>query len=229
MESSDRRSSRSRGRSTSRSRSHNRDNEESDEEPGGWQAFQTGEWCTVQNGKLIPESRAIQLANKSKSKMTNLNDVIVLDSGSTIKATFKSADMVGDVREAATPLEMNTNGGKLIVKQTGVIPKFVRVWYDPRMMANILGLFHMTKKFRCTMDSAVANCINVHTPDGVIKFKASQEGLYCWKPTKKYQDEIGKLKKNDKAVGVSNMVSTVKKIVWATLQGSMKKPSVPGG
>ena len=64
------------------------------------------------------------MANNARRRPTNLDRVIVLDSGSTIKATFKTASMVGDVKEAETPLEMNTNGGRLIVKKTGVVPRF---------------------------------------------------------------------------------------------------------
>jgi hypothetical protein len=85
----------------------------------------------------VPEKN-IKLANK-RIKPTNLDCVVILDSGSTIKATFKTESMVGDVQEAAVPLEMNTNGGKVIVKKTGVVPRFGQVWYDPNMMANILN------------------------------------------------------------------------------------------
>ena len=55
------------------------------------------------------------------------------------------------------------------------------------------------------MDTAVENCINVHTPDGITKFKATPEGLYCWEPTEAYKMEIRRMKK----VGMSNLVSTV--------------------
>jgi hypothetical protein len=112
---------------------------------------------------------------------------------------------------------MNTNGGKLIVRRTGVVPDFGRVWYDPKMMANILGLYyHMTKKHRCTMDTAVENCINVHAPDGVMKFWASKEGLYVWKLATQFNEKVAKLKNNKRMMetglqnGLSNLVSTVK-------------------
>jgi hypothetical protein len=146
---------------------------------------------------LVPEKvKGLQLANRTKP--TNIDCVIILNSGSTIKATFKTESMVGNVKEANIPLEMNTNGGKVLVKKT-------EVWFDPNMMANILGLFHMTKEHRCTMDTAVENCINVHTPGGITKFKATPEGLYCWEPMKVYQREIKLLKK----VGVCNLVYPV--------------------
>jgi hypothetical protein len=60
--------------------------------------------------------------------------------------------MVGNVKEATIPLEMNTNGGKVLVKKTGVVPRCGQVWFDPNMIANILGVFHMTKEYRaCTV------------------------------------------------------------------------------
>ncbi|MGL5936506.1 MAG: hypothetical protein ACRCZI_12910, partial [Cetobacterium sp.] len=114
---------RSKSRSRGRSRSRTRDADESDDESSGWQAFQTGEWCTFQAGKLVPEKKTgVQLANRTKP--TNLDRVIILDSGSTIKATFKTESMVGNIEKATIPLEMNTNGGKVLVKKTGVVPRF---------------------------------------------------------------------------------------------------------
>jgi hypothetical protein len=61
------------------------------------------------------------MKSKTDVHATNLNEVIVLDSGSTIKATFKTKSMVGNVQTAVKPLVMNMNGGTLVVKKTGVI------------------------------------------------------------------------------------------------------------
>ncbi|MCX0025415.1 hypothetical protein, partial [Salmonella enterica] len=77
----------------------------------------------------------VQLASKAKNNNkklceTILDDVIVLDSGSTIKATFKTKSMVGNVQEAMKHLVMKTNGGTLVVKKTGEVPHFGQVWYD---------------------------------------------------------------------------------------------------
>jgi hypothetical protein len=100
---------------------------------------------------------------------------------------------------------MKTNGGKVIVKKTGVVPSFGQVWYDRKIMANILGLFQMTKEHCCTMDTAVKNCINVHSRGGITKFKTTLKGLYCWEPTKVCQDKISQMK----MVEVCNLVSSV--------------------
>lgn len=137
-------------------------------------------------GKIVVET-GTQLASKMKSKTdvraTNLNEVIVLDSGSTIKATFKTKSMVGNVQMAVKPLVMNTNGGTLVVKKTGDIPHFGQVWYNPRMMAYILGLYHMTLQYRVTMDSAFENSLCVHMPDGIVKFKATNSNV-SWRKSK---------------------------------------------
>ena len=193
---SNRRSGGRRNRNASRGRARSRrdDDDEDEETDSNWSAFQTG-------GKIVVET-GTQLASKMKSKTdvraTNLNEVIVLDSGSTIKATFKTKSMVGNVQTAVKPLVMNTNGGTLVVKKTGEIPHFGQVWYDPRMMANILGLYHMTRRYRVTMDSAVENSLCVHMPDGIVKFKATQEGLYVWKPTDKFKSKIETLKQKER-------------------------------
>jgi hypothetical protein len=41
--------------------------------------------------------------------------VIALDSGSTIKATFKPTSMVGNMKRALKPLMKKTKGGTLVV------------------------------------------------------------------------------------------------------------------
>ena len=49
-------------------------------------------------------------------------------------------------------------------------------------MTNIFSLALLTDKFRVTMDSAVENAFNVHTPYGVLKFRRGPEDIYCTKP-----------------------------------------------
>jgi hypothetical protein len=58
------------------------------------------------------------------------------------------------------------------------------------MMANILGLYHKTERYRVTMDSAKDNCIKVHLPDANMKFQATKTGLYVWKPTGDYIQKL---------------------------------------
>jgi hypothetical protein len=71
--------SRARGKSQSRAC----DADELNDEASGWQAFQLGEWCTYQAGKIVPEKgKGPQFSNRVKS--TNLDCVIILNSGSTI-------------------------------------------------------------------------------------------------------------------------------------------------
>jgi hypothetical protein len=48
----------------------------------------------------------------------------------------------------------------------------------------------------------------VCTPSGIIKFKATLEGLYCWEPTKAYQKEITQMKK----VRVSNHFAGIRQV-----------------
>ena len=49
--------------------------------------------------------------NNQGAKFSNLNDVILLNSGSMLGATFMNPDMVHDVKVTKMPISMATNAG----------------------------------------------------------------------------------------------------------------------
>jgi hypothetical protein len=49
---------------------------------------------------------------KQKGQLSNLKDVLILDSGSTLKATIANPDFCRDIRPAKSRVEMLTNAGK---------------------------------------------------------------------------------------------------------------------
>ncbi|MGC8551185.1 MAG: hypothetical protein ACP5M4_16030, partial [Acidobacteriaceae bacterium] len=63
------------------------------------------------------------------------------------------------------------------------------------MMANIFGLSEMVDRCRVTFDSDVEDGFVVHVKDGKIKFSRTSEGLYAYKPTKRYLAEVAESKK----------------------------------
>ena len=80
-----------------------------------------------------------------------------------------------------------------INNRKATVPGYGKVWYDEKAVANIFGLGNMIKKHRVTFDSKKENAFLVHKKDGIIKFKASPEGLYYCTPSNKFKDKIAKL------------------------------------
>ena len=62
-----------------------------------------------------------------------------------------------------------------------MLPGFFEVWYNPNSMMNILSSGEVAQRFRVTMDTAVANTINVHIDEdsgAIMKFREMRSGLY---------------------------------------------------
>jgi len=128
---------------------------------------------------------------KSKSK---LNDVIILDTGSTIPATIANPNFITNLKSSKESLRMATNTGTKELNLKGEVFGFGDAWYDPEFMANIFSFSHMKDKYRITYDSKVDDAFHVHTKDGVVKFGATDEGLYAYKPSKRFLKEVAKTK-----------------------------------
>ena len=111
-----------------------------------------------------------------KSETFNLKDVFMLDSGSTIKCTIANKDFACNLRDAETPMIMSTNGGEVFMDKEGDVPGFGTCYVDPKQMANIFGLFAMSKHHRITMDTDIENAFIVHFEDGrTVKFEATEK------------------------------------------------------
>ena len=103
---------------------------------------------------------------------------VLLDSQSTV-SVFRNATLLQNIRPAASPLTVYTNGGSQISRLVGDIPNFGEVWFNPQSLANILSLAAVRQRCRVTMDTAGASAIAVHRKDGsVMLFKESPMGLY---------------------------------------------------
>jgi hypothetical protein len=62
--------------------------------------------------------------------------VILLDTGSTLKATFMNPDLVTDVKVSETPVEMTTNArNKKMIKLEATVPANGQVCFDPGQIA----------------------------------------------------------------------------------------------
>jgi hypothetical protein len=73
----------------------------------------------------------------------------------------------------------------------------------------------MADKHRITYDSDKEDTFLVHSDSGPIRFKRTPDGLYVYKPTAKFKNEVAKLKESvslskDGGSPMSNMITTVK-------------------
>ena len=120
-----------------------------------------------------------------------------MDSGSGVKATFMNPDMVHNIRPTSNPINMTTNAGNTLLDTVATVPGWGEVHFHKDGMANIFGLYHMTLKYRVTFDSKKENAFLVHTPNGIIKFKCTEEGLHAFNLSIGHCEEIAIAKAND--------------------------------
>ena len=157
-------------------------------------------WCGFQ----YKQTQATQLKQSGKS-YEGLRDEIILDTGSTLPATFMNPEMVTGIQKTKFPLVMNTNAGsKVLDKQANVIG-FGKAWFDEDQMANIFGFAGTVDRYKVTYDSSKEDAFSVHTENGVVKFQRNKDGLYTYKPKECYLEEVAERKKNE----ANYMVTTV--------------------
>ena len=100
----------------------------------------------------------------------DLKDVAPLDSASSAHV-FCNEKMVDSTWNADESLALAANGGPFRASRKGRVPNCDDVWVSKDSMTNVFSLALPTDKFRVTMDSAVENAFNVHTPYGTLKFR----------------------------------------------------------
>ena len=66
--------------------------------------------------------------------------------------------------------------------QKANVLKWGEVWFNKNGIANIFSLASMIKRHRVTFDSDKEVAFLLHTPEGVIKFIISPEGLFNHAP-----------------------------------------------
>jgi hypothetical protein len=120
-----------------------------------------------------------------------------LDNGLTL-SLFGNPNLVTNIRESKTILELATNAGTRTTKKIANVPGYGMVWYDKTAIANIFGLSELKKKHRVTYDSEKEDAFIVHMNNNTLKFECNPKGLY----TDKVSDEY--LKKE------SHLINTVK-------------------
>jgi len=155
------------------------------------------EWSTFQQECEWEWTDETGISHEQTSELLpDLQDLIILDTGSTIEGTFMNPDLVHDIRPSKRPIGMQTNAGTKRLNIAANVPGFGEVWYDPTNMANIFGFSAMKDKVkRIQYNSDVEDAFIVtHKNDDTAKFPRTKEGLYAYKSTGKYIEQIAYLK-----------------------------------
>ena len=147
------------------------------------------------------------------TKGKSLEDYILLDSGSTCD-TMCNPKFLLDKRPAKNPCQLATNNAISVMDQESTVPGRGTTCVDESHKANIFALFITTIDNFVQMKSWEDNSFWVQPkkfgvngqPDWErkpwLKFQATDEGLYVFKPSDDFKNKIARLKKNMKLTGV---------------------------
>jgi hypothetical protein len=102
---------------------------------------------------------------------------------------------VTNVKVSTTPVEMTTNSGSKMLALEATVPGHGQVWFDPDQVASIYGFSHMVDKHRITYDSDIEDAFLIHTSEGVTRFKKTHDGLYAYRPSEEYREQLAECNK----------------------------------
>jgi hypothetical protein len=134
-----------------------------------------------------------------------MTNCILLDSGLTL-SLFSNPELVKNIQVNGRILVLATNAGVKHSNKEATVPGFGKVYYDKDTIANIFGFSDLKKNHRITYDSNKEDAFLVHMNDKINKFECSPDGLYQYKVSKDYQNNLGR---DEEQQGTSNLVSTV--------------------
>ena len=147
----------------------------------------------------------VSLMNQEDQQGT-LCDAITLDNGSTM-SLFSNSELVENIVDDGSRLILRTNAGQKECNTKATVPGFGTVWFDKEAIANIFGFADLVEKHRITYDSDQEDAFLVHMPNKIIKFKQNGEGLYQYKTTPKYKQDLVKTMAR---TGESHVIASVK-------------------
>ena len=102
--------------------------------------------------------------------------------------------------------ELATNAGTRECNKIADVPGFGTVWFDKRAIANIFGLSDLKKRHVIVYDSSKGDKFTVQMNDGDIDFACNKEGLYVYKVSDNYLQQVTQEKKKN---GQSFIIETV--------------------
>ena len=95
---------------------------------------------------------------------------ILLDTESNV-SVFNNPKFVTDIRQSNQALHVKTNGGYQVSTMIAMFHNLGQVWFNTKLIANILSLAQVCKVCCVTMDTNIKPAMCVHQKDGtVMKF-----------------------------------------------------------
>ena len=149
----------------------------------------------------------VQMCFNQNAKTDNLfkemKESIVLDSGSSVDI-FMNKDLVHNVRQVDDTMNIATNAGTQGTNWMGSVPNRDEVWLNEDGVANIFSQAKtIDKGHRIYYDSDVEDAFIMELRDGnkrvtdTIKFSRNNSGLYTFKPTAGYVQQMRKLRRQE--------------------------------
>ena len=118
------------------------------------------DWCTYQcikgddrNDDRNEKPQKRVSFEQSNTTTHRIETKLLLDTGSTIRATIMNQDLITNIRVSDKPTVMQTNAGSKLLNLDGDLKGFGITKYDPSHMANIMGFSHMADKYHVIYDN----------------------------------------------------------------------------
>ena len=102
---------------------------------------------------------------------------MLLDSESTVDIIANKA-MVSNIKISESPITIRCNAGLRQAEYTANLNGYGRVYYDSRAIANILSLYHSTRKYRVVFDREAGNYFRMLLSGREVVFNVPKNGLY---------------------------------------------------
>ena len=86
--------------------------------------------------------------------------------------------------QANQTLHLPTNAGVLKTNLQANSPGYGKVWYHPKVIANVFSLAKVSDKYQVQYDSKIENAFTIHGPNRKVKFYRIAANLYILVPNK---------------------------------------------
>lgn len=136
------------------------------------------DFCFVQ---VVSKAKDVNPTGKKKAKGNKQDkSSLLIDTGSSFSC-INNPKLLVNIREAEVPITGVSNGGTMVNNMEADLPGFFKVYYNEKLLLNILSFKDVRKRFRITVDTAVENVICVHiSEEKVLKFVEVSNGVYMW-------------------------------------------------
>jgi hypothetical protein len=161
--------------------------------PSGMNGFQCT-FATQEDGNNVTPYNLMNSVSLYQEQTGLLKDVIILDYGSTIPATFMNDAFLTDIRPSERHMNMTTNAGSKILKQKGNLRSFGEVWYDATQAVNLLGFADLQDRYKIDYEYKCDEFTVHFAEGGPIIFECCTEGLYLFKPSDKFIEWVASTK-----------------------------------